>query len=542
MNEKNNIANPILSFEVERTSVLPINHEPASDSQGEDSSRKMTMFALEALRRKKAMSTKPSSRWILSFPVALLIWPFVRLIYSSHLNVGVVVALNSLIIFLCMSLRVFPTIFCVYFYIFYVTSVWIEFDVFRRQPRGEGFVKSIRDTISYMETIMPLEMFGKRRKVKFTIAMIIPLMVLAGCLTDSPFDISALDSIRQIKSTENVSFYYDEWFYICRSLLDSDDFSGGFHSNPWLYSAGCFSLLIIALLKGYEIGIFYRTINFQLQGINRYVDSFISSYDITQVEEMSIYFKNRRESWIERTKLFRIMDFNQTLSLTIPILSLCLLLFVGDREHFLAGYWNRFLPSAVDIDYFRINVELHIFFCIVMYIWKLTRCFAITTHTKIVDTRLTDVHQELAFIQEFPQIFIRIIKKDQIVVPAPKDIVRWSDIVINQRINDELLDKDHSLIKVLLKALERNEAAEELTFREVCDLITRDAKTTTTAFNRLKMEYDKLFSVVEYKLMGLIPLNKKTVSTVIVGLGSALVSIVVRSIQQIITNGKQGNN
>ena len=174
---------PVVPLAVDNKLALNATQDLASDSQEEeeeDSLRKITEFTMEALQRKKAMSAKPSSLWFLSFPIALLIWPLIRLIYSSYLNIGVVVAANSLIIFLCISLRVFPTTFCLYFYIVYFATVWIEFDVFRRQPRGEGFVKSIRETINYMETITPFVMFGKRWRMKFVVAMVYSVNDVGG--------------------------------------------------------------------------------------------------------------------------------------------------------------------------------------------------------------------------------------------------------------------------------------------------------------------------------------------------------------------------
>ena len=123
-------------------------------------------------------------------------------------------------------------------------------------------------------------------------------MMLVGCLLTSSFDISSLNN-NNIQWTEDREVEFDSFCFTLRSFLDSDDLTGGFHSNPFLYSAACFSLLIIALLKGYEIGIFYRNIDFQLEETNKYVDSFIRSYDPPRIHEMCIYFKNRRESWIQ---------------------------------------------------------------------------------------------------------------------------------------------------------------------------------------------------------------------------------------------------
>ena len=557
MEEKINVTDSILSFDVEKKPVSPSNQrlvlasasasikesikERALDPQQEDNSRKMTMFSLEALRRKRiAASIKPLTYWPLRFLVALVIWPFLRIRYNSQLNVGVVVAYSSLVVLLPISLRILPSIFCLYFSIFYLATVWVEFSIFMRQPRDEGFSKSIRDTISCMEIDLPLEMFGKRRKMKFLIAMVIPLILLVGSLGNSPFDISRVDTITT-QDVRLLRFNFGSYYISgARSFMESDDLSGGFHSNPWLYSAGSFSLFIITLLIGYEIGVFYRTIDFQLREVNNYVHSFIHSYDTAQVEEMSIYFKNRRESWIERTRPFRIIDFAQTISLLVPILSE-LPFYFGDGVHFTEGYWNRFLPSALDVASFKFVLFLNLDVCIGMYIWKLTKCLGVSTHAQNIEKKLIDLNQELVFIQEFPQLFVRVIQKGKTVAPSPKDIVRWSDIVVNKRINDELLERDESLTKMLLQQLEKSEAAEELTFKEVCDLITHDAKTTITAFHRLKIEYEKLYSVVEYRLMGLIPLNRKTLSTVIVGLGSTLVTLVVKAISsEIIFNQQNG--
>ena len=142
--------------------------------------------------------------------------------------------------------------------------------------------------------------------------------------------------------------------------------------------------------------------------------------NVTRRKEICLYFKNKRESWIKRTKLFRIMDFNQTISLLIPIFTLCLFIFFEGDGYCYSGPLNTFLPSDTNIETFLMNIIVQIFFCMIMYVWKLMRYFSVNTHADVVDVRLKSINKELLFIKEFPSLFIHTKKNGKVVVPTSK--------------------------------------------------------------------------------------------------------------------------
>ena len=432
----------------------------------------------------EAPPSRTSKLWYLLFPILFVIWPIGRLIYANKVSFNAIMAFHSMVIWACIYANIFPAAFCIYFFIIYTGTVYMEFDLFLHLP-NEGFHQTIKNTIDFSEGLIPLQVmidtFGKHYTLKFVLAILTPVVIIGLII-----------------------------------FSDGQEFA--------LIFGASLSLFLVAAFKSYQIGALYRTISYDLKEVGEVLDEFIADYDCEKMYQTSIYLKKTTERWSYNMKVFMIVDYSQVLSLFI-ISGLCFAYFFNPGV--VSSLFVTDSPVIDTNEGYRIFVLLivliYALYGIRLLIWKLLTCYSITSRSEDVESKFEDIYKQLSYIIQVPHSFLKIAKEGQFYNPTPNDIIAWTDISFNERNFRRLFDEDESFIMPLVKSIEMDEGVQEVSFKQLKRLISESAEKSIKSFDLIKKDYDNLYEIVEYKFFGVFAINKQFINKTFATMGTAVI-------------------
>ena len=488
--------------------------------------RKISSFNLQNNKQEIHARPVPGSMYLL-FPIVLILWPFVRICYSTRLSNGFIMACHSLFVIVCILKHIVPTIFCVSFYIIYCGTVYTEYSFFLSLPY-EGFRQTVKKTVSFYEKLIPPQVAEKtvwknyRWRCLSLMGLLSPLLISFVLIVfvfandDLLYDDLA-DNINNKNSgfleiQENYKFY--------QKFKQSDDFKGGFLANPGFYSGAFFAQFILMVFKSHEIGEFYRTIYYELTQVEVELNKSIDKYDYLRMYETGIYLKNATRKWTYIIKAFMIKDFVQTFSLFSFILLAAIIVYSEINSISLA--FNPYLDD--NLAALGLTSLTFIIFGVSMFIWKLSVCYSINSFVEQVETKFADIKNQLSYTSKGPLLFIQILRNDQVIEPDRNDMIKWTEIIFNQRNYNRLFDNDReNFITPLLGSIQKKEQISTISYKDAEKLIAESASSAIESLDLIKKAYDDLYRTVEYKLFGFLVIDKGLLVKVI---GLAITSLV----------------
>ena len=443
-------------------------------------------------------------------PVVLLIWPCLRIYYSKRISLCTVMAFHSLLMMIFIMQHIVPTFVCIYFYVLYCGTVLTEFNYFLTMPR-ESFQTAVKKTIDFFEglffTDMMVRAHGKQYKILLTFIALIPICILLYAASAFParsyFDHNGNYTIY------GISYYYGEYL----QFQTSDSANGGYYNHPALYTGACWTILLIAIVMSIQIILFYKKIAPELKNVGNEINKFITSSEGYQNYEASVYFKNVGEEWRYRVKAFILIDYTLTLSLItlICLLGASVYIIFNDLQY-------SFFPGEIEYDILSTALGLYTMVGILMWIWKMFACGSIRSCALDVESKFKNIDKQLSSIMESPYSYVQVTKANKVFSAAPKDVIKWTDVTFNHNNYQRLFGDDENFIKPILSFIESQEGVPEIAFKELKVFISQKAESLRKSLRIMKADYDELYSVIEYKFFGVVPVSKLvTKITAVVG-------------------------
>ena len=459
-------------------------------------------------------SLQPHRRklWYLTFPIALCIWPLIRIMQrgATGLTFGMFRAFPVLYIFASIITRSFPSILCMYFYVIYSAVVLIEFSAFMAQPY-EGLWTTIDKAFIFCNGLTLNRTKRTSQRLRTYAIVITPIIVLpivsllffySGCyIYDDDWKENSLLALNSLIQIQNY-----------------DDATGGYCTHPYLNSAASAALIVFGTLNAYEIAAFYKAKQEDFEEINQGVTDFVNTGDVKKMVETSNFYKKLGNVWKKDLDLLRIIDFIQTIATTLLLLPLFSLFFKWDLG-FLKRY-TQFTPT--NEIYLVLTIAACILCGVLCFLYKLFCCLKWTTsyNNKLI-LRFDDINRQLNLIIDSPESFVRSLKNVH-AEPKPNDLIRYSDIFIIE-LPDIFSFKDtDKLIKPIVQSIKNKRESQEIAYKDLERLISKKAKRLIRSYDFLKQDYLNLYNIIEYKLLGIVPLQSDLVKKLFAAAGAGI--------------------
>lgn len=119
---------------------------------------------------------------------------------------------------------------------------------------------------------------------------------------------------------------------------------------------------------------------------------------------------------------------------------------------------------------------------------------------------------QLTYIGKFPQILLRFENDGKTYSPAANDLIKWDDVNVNKdsynKVFKSLPEDSFNPIPSLLNMIKEEEGLFELKYKDLMPFISQYAQLSLDRFSILIEAYQESFKKIEYKLLGILEINK----------------------------------
>ena len=451
----------------------------------EHKEKEVNTLSIEDPEGKTQKRRLDSYGWYFVFFIVLPTWPFLRIYYSGILNLSFYLAILCLFTLTGIFIGVFPISVCIFFLVIYIAMVLVEFILFLQQP-ADPLSPTIRKTFSYWDEMTSLQrhliikpswpswfrrLFGWLSRYFYPLLLLsIPMqLILAICVGDTATVVPIETCL--------------------------EDF---------------------ILLKGMEYSIFQLTIMLDAKEINKEMLVFYSSYSVEAIYPTTLLIKKLTDKWRSSIANFVIIDIGQNISILIMIFIIIASQFV-DVPFFTDWLKNEkslILQYEAQIGTYKSKLWLYLAYGIYSFFVKLTFTYQINSFDRKMKTSFKSIVNQLSYIILVPQSFLQLNRDGKKYTPTPNELIKWEDICFNENAYEDLFETKKDIIRPLLKSIQREEETSELTYRQLNENISRHVQLSLDRFNLIRSRYEEFFSVVEYKIFGLLTVNKQLLVSV----------------------------
>ena len=245
--------------------------------------------------------------------------------------------------------------------------------------------------------------------------------------------------------------------------------------------------------------------------INKEMSEFYTNYSVESIYPTTLFIKKLTGKWRSSISNFVINDIGQNISILIMIFIIIAIQFV--ELPFLTD-WLRNEKSLIllyeaQIGSYKYKLWSYLAFGIYSFFIKLTFTYQINSFDRKMKTSFKSIVNQLSYTILVPQSFLQINRDGKNYTPTLNELIKWEDICFNEDAYEDLFETKKDIIRPLLKSIQREEETSELSYRQLNENISRHVQLSLDRFNLIRNRYEEFFSVVEYKIFGLLTVNKQ---------------------------------
>ena len=454
-------------------------------------------LALDVMMKKETNETR-SAWWFLLFPIILLFWPLIRICYYRNFNFSFCAAILSLITLISLFFDVFTVSLYIYFFVNYGAVVFVEYNVFLKLPI-ENLGVSVKKAVAACEDLGIFYRISpdKQRRLKFILAGTFATIFIADIV---------------------VTVYY-------KITTDLYDGTIGALTSTFLHINES-ALFTFVLLKSIEIAYFYVLTTDDLREINTHMAYFFASYDSKTICKTSLVIRESVVKWRSVFRTFALMDFAQTFSF-VGLLFLCIarnFVNIPSVTEYLENEPGLMNETKVFTDGSQFTIVAYLGFSAWALSMKLIFSFKATSIHTQMKSQLSELKTHLSYIAQLPESFIEMANmKEMASFQRLDQVIEWKDVHFNQETYSTLFQTKENIFEPLVEFIKEQQGKTTLTYKQLMESISKYAHLSLERFRLVENEYDKFYSVIEYKLLGLFAINKG----LMVKLGTAVLTAAV---------------
>ena len=440
-------------------------------------------------RKRQSFETR-STWWYLLFPLVLFLWPLIRIFCCKKFNFSLCAAILAIIVLFGMFFDVFTLSLYSYFFVNYGSVVLVEFSIFLNRPI-EPLPQSIRQAIDdcdEMGVYNRLSSAGKRQ-IRILIVFTFLIILIADIVVTIYYKVS--------------TDFYENFGMLELTFL---------HINES-------ALFTFVLLKSIEFASFYIYATDDLKQIDTAIYDFFEKYDSATIYKTNFDIRKSIVHWRSVFQTFALMDFAQTLSFVG-------LLFLLIARHFVTiDYLTNYLitedalmnETQVFTDGSNFTIMAYLGFSACALSIKFIFSFQATSIHSQIKSQLNELKTHLTYFSQIPESFIKSkdLKIDQ--------EIEWTDDDFDKIAYEKLFDAERNILGPLITFIKEREGKGKFSYRFLIEVIPRYAVLSLGRLDLVETEYDKFYSVIEYKLFGLFAINQ----SLMIKIGTAVFTAIV---------------